>query len=277
MRYNSKKIRRKTALKAVIFDWAGTTMDYGCFAPTGAFIETFNRFGLSVTQEEARGPMGKHKRDHIKEILRIPRISEQWENLYGRKFIEEDVDFIYRDFIPLQLSVLEEHSAIVPELPSALEVIRQRDMKIGSTTGYSRQMMDIIGPLAAKQGYKPDCVVCASDVRAGRPAPWMAFRNAEILGVYPARVILKIGDTITDIEEGKNAGMWSVGVVRSGNELGLSLKEVKEMEPHLLEAEMEKVRIKFLNAGADFVIDDLNEIDALIEKINELNGMAKRP
>ena len=121
-------------LKAVIFDWAGTTLDFGCFAPTGVFIEVFRQKGIDITNSEARGPMGMHKREHIRAISKYPRIEAEWQKKHGEKCTEKDIDEMFHKFIPLQLSVLGKHTTIVPELPDALNIIRSLDMKIGSTT-----------------------------------------------------------------------------------------------------------------------------------------------
>jgi phosphonoacetaldehyde hydrolase len=264
-------------LKAVIFDWAGTTVDFGCFAPTGVFVEVFRQKGIEITLSEARGPMGMHKRDHIREITKYPRIVAEWQRIYGTKCSENDVEVMFKNFIPLQLSVLEHHTEIIPELPEALQIIRSMDMKIGSTTGYNNEMMEILTAAAARQGYVADSVVCATDVPSGRPAPWMAFRNAENLGIYPMHSIVKIGDTISDIEEGSNAGMWSVGVVISSNEMGLTQQEIDELDTTDLEKRIIEVRNNFINAGADFVIDSLAETGELINKINTKLVRGERP
>jgi phosphonoacetaldehyde hydrolase len=255
-------------LKAVIFDWAGTTVDFGCFAPTGVFIKVFRQNGIEISEKEARGPMGMHKRDHIKVITKYPRIASEWKTVHGSECTENDIEEMFRSFVPLQLSVIEEFSSIIPELPEALRIIRACDMKIGSTTGYNNDMMNILTSAAARQGYVADSVVCATDVPAGRPAPWMAFRNAENLGIYPMRAIVKIGDTISDIKEGINAGMWSVGVITSSNEMGMTQEEIRLMEPKELETRKQLVKDSFFEAGADYVIDNLSETEELIDKIN---------
>jgi len=264
-------------LKAVIFDWAGTTVDFGCFAPTGVFIEVFRQKGIEITNKEARGPMGMHKKDHIRCITQFPRVADEWIKVHGHSCTDNEIEEMFSNFIPLQLSVIEKHSEIIPELPHALKIIRSMNMKIGSTTGYNNEMMKILTSAAAKQGYVPDVVVCATDVSAGRPAPWMAFRNAEILGIYPMQAFLKIGDTVSDIEEGVNAGMWSVGVIMSSNEMGLTLENIRNMEPVELASRKNQVRNTFLNAGADFAIDSLDEIEELIDKINIELNCGERP
>jgi phosphonoacetaldehyde hydrolase len=272
---NFDKNSNSESLKAVIFDWAGTTVDYGCFAPTGVFKEVFRQKGIEITDLEARGPMGMYKRDHIKVISKYPRVKEEWISKHGQECAEDDIEEMFRNFIPLQMSVIDQHSLIVPELPEALKVVRAMGLKIGSTTGYTAEMMKILTESAAKQGYIPDEMVCASDVSAGRPAPWMALRNAELLGIYPMQTIVKIGDTVADIEEGVNAGMWSVGVINSSNEMGLSLSDISLMVPAELESRQKQIREKFKNAGADFVIESLAEIEGLFAIINSeiANGL----
>ncbi len=255
-------------VKAVIFDWAGTTVDYGCFAPTGVFREVFLQKGIEITEKEARTPMGMYKRDHIKTITQFPRVIDEWRKIHGRDCTDSDIEDMFQKFIPLQISVIDKHSQIVPELPDALKVIRSMGLKIGSTTGYTAEMMKILSESAARQGYIPDVMVCASDVSEGRPAPWMALRNAELMGIYPMETIIKIGDTVADIKEGVNAGMWSVGVISSSNEMGLTFDEVKALTPSELSKRKHHIMDVFLEAGADYVIDSLSEIEELIEKIN---------
>jgi len=264
-------------LKAVIFDWAGTTVDFGCFAPTGIFIEVFRQKGIEITDREARGPMGTYKRDHIRAISKYPRVKAEWISKYGKECSETDIEEMFRNFIPLQMSVIERHSLIVPELPEALKLARSMGMKIGSTTGYTAEIMRLLTESAAKQGYIPDAMVCASDVPAGRPAPWMAFRNAEQLGIYPMQAIVKIGDTVSDIEEGINAGMWSVGVIDSSNEVGLTMEKISILNRTELDVLKKQVRNTFLNAGADYVIESLSEIEELLDKINYELACGEKP
>ena len=110
-----------------------------------------------------------------------------------------------------------------------VETFRKRNLKIGSTTGYTGEMMDLLLAEAAKRGYEPDSTVCATDVPAARPAPWMCLENAKRLGVYPMESVVKIGDTLPDVEEGLNAGMWTIGLAKTGNEIGLSEHEIKDL------------------------------------------------
>ena len=62
-------------IEAVIFDWAGTTVDFGSTAPVQAFIEAFGKFGIAPTLEEVREPMGMPKWDHIHKMMQMDRIA----------------------------------------------------------------------------------------------------------------------------------------------------------------------------------------------------------
>jgi len=256
------------SVKAVIFDWAGTTIDYGCMAPKNVFVEIFKRMGIAITDAEAREPMGQNKIDHIREILKMPAVTKRWVEYYGSMWSEENVEKIYNDFIPLQVEVVSNYAGLIPGILELQDELRNRNIKIGSTTGYNREIMDVVSIKAAEQGYKPDCIVCSSDVVAGRPSPFMALKNAMDLNVYPLSSIVKVGDTVADIKEGVNACMWSIGVIVSSNEMGLTYDEIQLLDEKELELRKEKIAKKFLDAGAHAVINTVDELPALIDKIN---------
>ena len=258
----------ENSIKAVIFDWAGTTIDYGCMAPKNVFVEIFKRMGIAITDAEAREPMGQNKIDHIREILKMPAVSERWVKHYGSMWNEENVEKIYNDFIPLQVEVVANHAELIPGILELQNELRNRNIKIGSTTGYNREIMDVVSIKAAEQGYKPDSIVCSSDVVAGRPSPFMALKNAMDLNVYPLQNIVKVGDTVADIKEGVNACMWSVGVVASSNEMGLTIDKIQLLDEKELELRKEKIAKKFFDAGAHAVINTLDVLPELIDKIN---------
>lgn len=255
-------------IKAVILDWAGTTVDFGSRAPTQVFIEIFRRRGVAITVDEARGPMGRAKHEHIAMVAGLPRVSEAWMQIYGRPPSEDDVTAMYREFLPLQKEILAAGSDVIPDVSDAIRALRAMGVKIGSSTGYTRELMDVVVPLASIQGYEPDSLVCSDEVTAGRPAPWMNLRNAELLNVSPLSSILVVDDTIVGIEAGRQAGMLTAGVTMTGNELGLSLAEVQQLSPDDLHARLEAIEMRFRNAGADYVLSSLAELPALIRSMN---------
>src|SRR5688572_739032 len=170
--------RYRGPLKAVVLDWAGTTVDFGSRAPVLAVMEAFRRIDVPVSVEEARGPMGMAKRDHLRVMLEMPGVIERWQKVFKRPPNSDDVDRLYAEFLPLQKDILAANSQVIPGCVEAIKTCRAMGLRIGSSTGYTQELMDILVPLARAQGYEPDAIVCASDVSPGRPAPWMCFENA---------------------------------------------------------------------------------------------------
>jgi phosphonoacetaldehyde hydrolase len=264
-------------VKAVIFDWAGTTVDFGCCAPAAVFIEVFRRKGIEVTLEQARGPMGMHKRDHIRILTQLEPVAEQWSAKFGMRPAEEDVEAMFAEFVPLQVKAISRHADIIPGTIETIAALRERRLKIGSTTGYNAEMMAVLTPLAAKAGYAPDCMVCVSDVEEGRPAPWMALEAARRLGVDDASQCVKVGDTVADIREGLNAKMWSIGVVEHGNEVGLSRAEFEALTPSDLTVRRKIAQRRLVDAGAHYVANTIRDIPTCVDTINKRLATGERP
>lgn len=254
-------------IKGIVFDWAGTTVDYGCLAPVQVFVQIFKEKGIDITLEEARKPMGLLKIDHVRALTEMPRIKEQWNTIQGRRAEEKDIQEMYERFEEELFAILPNYATPVPGCLELMEKLRHRDIKIGSTTGYTKEMMNIVATEAKKQGYVPDCLVTSDEVPAGRPYPWMCYINAMSLGIYPMSSMIKVGDTVSDIQEGKNAGMWTVGVILGGSELGLSEEEVNSLEIDELDRRIQTVKKRFMEAGADFTILELDELEEVIDKI----------
>ncbi|MDP2349745.1 MAG: phosphonoacetaldehyde hydrolase [Chloroflexota bacterium] len=216
-------------IQAVVLDWAGTTQDFGVFAPAVVFVDVFERWGVPVTVDEARAPMGLFKLDHIRAITRMPAVAARWLEAKGRDVTEEDVQRMFEAFQPLQVEAMERYAELIPGTVDAVTQMRRRGYLIGTTTGYPRAAADIALREAARQGYVPDATVCADEVPAGRPEPWMVLRNLELLRVYPPAAAVKIGDTKMDIDEGLNAGCWTIGLSAAGNYVALSRDEFRAL------------------------------------------------
>ncbi|WP_088231340.1 phosphonoacetaldehyde hydrolase [Bacillus cereus] len=256
-------------MEAVIFDWAGTTVDYGCFAPLEVFMKIFYKRGVEITAEEARKPMGLLKIDHVRALTEMPRIANEWECVFGHLPTEADIHEMYEEFEEILFTILPQYATPIDEVKEVVASLRARGIKIGSTTGYTREMMDIVAKEAEIQGYKPDFLVTPDDVPAGRPYPWMCYKNAMELGVYPMSHMVKVGDTVSDMKEGRNAGMWTVGVILGSSELGLTKEEVETMDPVELREKMEVVRNRFVENGAHFTIETMQELESVIEHIEK--------
>jgi phosphonoacetaldehyde hydrolase len=264
-------------LKAVLLDWAGTTMDYGCMAPAVVFMEVYRRKGVNITIDQAREPMGAHKRVHIQQIAKIPAVAEQWKEIHRKPIAEEDIDALFADFIPLQLDCLADYADLIPGTLEAMADFRKRGLKVGSTTGYTHEMMVLLQDEAKKRGYVPDSTVCATDVPAGRPHPWMCLKNAFDLGIYPMEAFVKVGDTLPDIAEGLNAGMWTIGLAKTGNELGYMEKDLATLDPAVYDYRIKRAYTRMAQAGAHYVVDGIDEVPPLLDEINERLKRGERP
>ena len=210
----------------IIFDWAGTTVDYGCFAPVKAFIEAFEQFGITPTLEEVRKPMGMLKIDHVRTMLSMDRISGLWEEKQGRKWTEEDVQRVYELSESKILEIVHNYAEPKPYVVETVKKLREMGLKIGSTTGYTDEMMALVVPKAAELGYSPDCWFSPDSTnKKGRPYPYMIFRNMEKLELKDVSRVMKVGDTVSDILEGKNAGLVTVGILEGSSVMGLTQEE----------------------------------------------------
>ena len=265
------------SIRLVVFDWAGTTVDHGSRAPLLPFMRAFATRGVELTPEEAREPMGLHKRDHIRALLQLPAVARQWHEKHGDDAGEDDVDELYRIFMPLQLEVIGEFTHLVPGLRDCVSRLRRQGIAIGATTGYFRAAAHRVYDAAAVQGYKPDYCVCAEEVPAGRPAPWMIFRIMKAAGVFPPASVVKVGDTVPDIGEGRAAGAWSVGVLRSSSEVGCTEAEWEALPRTEQDRRLANCREKLLSAGAHAVVETLAELPTLLNDIEARLGRGEKP
>ena len=272
MKVSPKKI------ELVVFDWAGTAVDHGCFAPVAPFIDTFAAFDVEIDVEQARRPMGLHKKDHIRELLRMPEVAERWKTAQGRDWAEDDVETLFTDyFVPKQMDAIQKHSRVVPGLLDCVALLRQQGVKIGTSTGFFRQAAEVVYAAARDQGYEPDNNVCTEDVPDGRPAPWMIYRNMEATGVYPTASVVKSGDTVPDIEEGLNAGVWTVGVTHTGSDVGCSVAELGQLRSEKRMAKVLAASTALHEAGAHWVIQSVADLPSLLPAIEKRLADGQKP
>lgn len=265
------------SLKAVVFDWAGTMVDFGSRAPMGVFVEAFARFGVGIGVAEARGPMGRPKRDHVAALMAMPRIAAAWTERHGHPPGEADVDAVYEVFVPMNVAVAADYSEMIPGAIDTVHELRRRGLKIGSTTGYTREIMAKVLPRAAAAGYEPDNLVCAGDLAEGRPGPLMMYRTMADLGVYPPSAIVKVDDTAPGIAEGLAAGTWTVGVTASGNGVGLSLDEWNALPPADRRLRADLAGDALRRAGAHYLIDTVAALPGVLDEIEARMARGERP
>lgn len=257
----------KPRLKAVIFDWAGTMIDFGSRAPVIALCDMLATAGVPISEAEARTHMGLAKRDHIRALLDLPRISAAWTAHSGAPATEADVDALFARVGALMRTAANACSDLIPGAAEQAARLRAAGVAIGSCTGYTREMMQDILPRAAEQGYSPDVLVCAGDTPQGRPSPLMVWKNLVELGVWPASACVKVDDAEVGIAEGLAAGTWTIGIAASGNGVGLS-PEALEALPARERAELiARARQALTDAGAHVVIDTIAELPLALARL----------
>lgn len=262
-------------IKAVILDWAGMVVDHGSRAPMGAFVEAFRHLGVEITIAEARGPMGMAKADHIRMVGRAANAA--WRARHGRDFDERDVQAVFEVFEPLNVAVVERHATLIPGAEATLAWCAGRGIRIGSTTGYTRPIMQRLAPLAAAQGFVPEVMVCAGDLAAGRPAPLQMWKAMAEMGVWPAQAVVKVDDTPPGIAEGCAAGTWSVGVALSGNIAGLSAEELAALPPAERASLRARATAELEAAGAHLVVDSIADLPAAVTEIEARLARGEEP
>jgi len=256
-------------IEAVLLDWAGTTMDFGCMAPAVVFVQVYERQKVPITMDEARAPMGAHKRVHIQKISQLDSVRRRWQEVRGRPPNDDDVNAMFAEFVPLQLACLSQYSKLIPGTLEVVAELRKRGSRIGSTTGYLSEMMKINREDAKRQGYEPDSTVCASDVPAGRPYPYMCLQNAINLKVTTVQSCVKVDDTVPGVEEGLNAGMWTVGLAVSGNEVGLPLEQWEALPEQEKALKRARAYTRMHQCGAHYVVDTIANLLPCIDDIQE--------
>jgi len=254
--------------KAAVFDWAGTMVDFGSFAPMGVFVKAFAKFGIEATIDQARGPMGAPKWDHIRAMMDMPEIAAQWAAKHGAAPTDADVDKVYEVFVPMNEEVAADYANLVPGAKDAVDELRAMGLKIGSTTGYTRSIMERVLPVAAKQGYAPDNLVCADDLPEGRPGPLGMYKCMVDLVAYPPAAIVKVDDTEPGIREGVAAGCLTVGVALSGNAVGKTPEELAALSEDQIAPLRAHATALLKEAGADHVIDTVADLPALLRQLD---------
>jgi phosphonoacetaldehyde hydrolase len=264
-------------IKAIVFDWAGTVIDFGSIAPIEALRTAFAHHDVPISEAEARTDMGMAKRDHVRAILALPRVHAAWTAVHGRAPEEADGDRLYKDLTPLMREAAARHTTLIPGVAETVAALQQAGVRIGSCTGYTRDMMADILPRAAAQGYAPEVVVCAGETAEGRPSPLMMWKVMVDLGVWPAFACIKVDDAEVGVAEGRAAGAWTVGIAASGNLVGLSVEAFAALDAGDRDARLTEARASLAAAGADFVIDTVAELPPVLETIAGRLARGERP
>ena len=265
------------AIKAVIFDWAGTMIDFGSRAPVVALMRVFADAGVPVSEAEARVDMGRAKRDHIRALLAMPRIAAAWHAAKGAAPAEADVTALHDAVEPMMRRAAADCATLIPGAADLAKRLRDEGVGIASCTGYTRSMMIDILPRAAEQGYAPDTVVCSGETLQGRPSPLMLWKALVDLGVWPAWECVKVDDAAVGIGEGRAAGAWTVGVSASGNGVGLDLPDLLALADDDRTARIDAAAAALRAAGADYVVPSVADLWPVLAQIAARIDAGERP
>ena len=275
-KYNKK-------IKGIILDNSGTFVDPFVIAPAIAFVEVFKKFDINITMEESRIPMGIRKDLHIKKILQIPDVQNRWINKYCRESNNNDIINIYNEFIPIQLKILPKYCNLLPKVVETVDILKQQGIKFGTTTGFSREMTNCILENIKDKGLTFDNTVAGDDFNnlnlGTRPKPFMIYKNMEKLNISDINTIVKIDDTITGIQEGTNAGCWTIGIANYSTYMNIeSIEQWETMSNKEKYEKKQYVRNKMIEeSGAHYIINEFEEIIPVIEDINLRLHLGEKP
>ena len=266
-------------VKAAILDWSGTTADAYVLAPAVVFVDVFRKHGVEISMPEARGPMGLRKDLHIKALTEVPEIAERWEGVHGKRPGQAEVEAMFADFVPMQLACLREYTALLPGVAETTQRLQAEGIKLGSSTGFVRPMVDILEEDARKQGYVPDASVAGDEVINGaRPKPFMVYRNLDLLDVHPIQSVVKVDDTVSGVGEALEAGCWGVGIARYSNYMDIdSLEHAKSLSEAEMQRRLASTREILRKAGAHYVIDTIDELPPVIDDVNARLAKGEKP
>ncbi len=266
-------------VKGLVLDWSGTTADAYVLAPAVVFVQVFKKHGVEISMPEARGPMGLRKDLHIKALTEEPEIRDRWQGVHGKEPDQGNVDAMFADFVPMQLDCLRQYTTLLPHVAEVTQRFQKDGIKIGSTTGFVRSMVDILEADAKKQGYVPDASVAGDEVEHGaRPKPFMVYRNLDLMDVHPIQSVVKVDDTVSGVGEALEAGCWGVGIARYSNYINVdSLAHVESLSEAEMDRRLAATREILRKAGAHYVIDSFDQLPEVVEDVNARLARGERP
>jgi phosphonoacetaldehyde hydrolase len=266
-------------VKGLVLDWSGTTADAYVLAPAVVFVEVFEKHGVPISMQEARGPMGLRKDLHIKALTELPEISARWKAAKGSAPGAAEVAAMFADFVPMQLDCLRKYTTLLPGVAEVTQRLQKDGIKIGSSTGFIRSMVDILEEDAKTQGYVPDASVAGDEVVNGaRPAPHMVYRNLDLMNISPIQSVVKVDDTVSGVGEALEAGCWGVGVSRYSNYMDINtLEEADQLSQQEFDRRNALTVDILRKAGAHYVIDSLADLPEVIDDINERLARGEKP
>ncbi len=198
---------KQDQIKLAVLDMAGTTVNEDNVVYK-TVQKVINDQGFPVTFEQVlEFGAGKEKYQAIKDVLTACTSSKEVEKVAAEAFENFKPELI-KAYAELEVKSF-------PGVKDTIDLLRSKGIAVALNTGYSKKIAaSLLEKLDWEIGRDIDALVTADDVTNGRPHPDMIFKAMEICGVSEAKNVLKAGDSVIDIEEGKNAGCaLSIGVL----------------------------------------------------------------
>ena len=210
---NSKFNLCRMAIKAVLFDMIGTTvLEDDPEMINRCFENAFLANSVSVTKSQILNVRGKDKLEAIDQILSSTGSSSDLQSKIFASFHES---------LSSQISNFREDK----ELKEVISFLRSKNILIGVGSGLPSSIFQLVFDHLAWQKYRFDYSAVFEKFSAGRPQPFMIFDMCSQLNLEASQ-ILKVGDTVSDIHEGKNAGA-PTGVILSGTQPEQMIREAQ--------------------------------------------------
>jgi phosphonoacetaldehyde hydrolase len=200
--------------------------------------------------------------------------------VHGKYPGQEEVDAMFADFVPMQLACLRNYTGLLPGVAETTQKL-QKDygIKIGSSTGFVRSMVDILEEDAKKQGYVPDASVAGDEVINGaRPKPFMVYRNLDLLDAHPIQSVVKVDDTVSGVGEALEAGCWGVGIARYSNYMDIdTIEQAESLSEEEIQRRLAHTREILCKTGAHYVIDEFPQLLEVIDDVNQRLARGEKP
>ena len=256
-------------IRCVIFDLGGTLIDKYSMSPLVNLRKAFAFQYVNLCNSLITKDMGMKKLDHIYSLSKEDDFKSQFKQVYGRQHEENDLHDIYNIFCSLQRQSLRNNVELIPEAKKAIDYLKEKDIKIGITTGFSKDQMNIALDLLKKHDIIPDASVSSTCFNhPSRPHPHMIHHLMGELNVTDPNKILKVDDTSVGIQEGKNARCLTAGVARWSINMNVtSEEENKDLTDETLKEKLNKSRNILLDEEPTYLINTLDELKYCIDPL----------
>jgi phosphonatase-like hydrolase len=185
-------------IRMVVFDMAGTVVDEQNVVYK-TLQKAINQAGISVSLGDVLAlGAGKEKKAALKDIIAVHAPGQT----------DEAIESMFHYFLK-ELDIAYDNLSVIPVkgAEEVFDTLRAHDINVALNTGYNRETAEkLVQKLGWTKGVQYDELITASDVVHSRPKPDMILRAMQLAGINNPSVVLKIGDSAVDIEEGKNAG-----------------------------------------------------------------------